>query len=192
MRLPLRLVLLLIAAALVGAVVAGCGSSGKETGTVGGGETVTIPADAEGFYGELEAILDQYPYQQWYVSCAMREAKKILSPKEAEELEDLPESEREQKSQEVAAKAGPPCEKSGRPTIDPNASSAEIQLLRVSSVPAIAEFAETNGMNATQVACVQSLFKKLSDKQMIELRNGTSEVREGILVSVFKPCSRLK
>jgi len=190
-RLPLRLVLLLIVAALAGGVIAGCGSSGDKAGTVGGG-TVTIPGDAKGFYGELEAILAQYPYQHWYVACVMREAKKFLSPKEAEELEDLPEAERQQKSQEVAAKAGPPCEESGRATIDPNATPEEIQLLRVSSVPAIAEFAEANGMNSTQVACVQSLFKKLSDKQIVELRNGTDEVREGILVSVFKPCSRLQ
>lgn len=191
MRLPSRLAALLIVAALVGSTVAGCGGGSGKTGTVGGA-TVTIPGDAEGFYGELEAILAQYPYQHWYVGCVMREARKLLSPKEAEELEGLREAERERKSQEVAAKAGPPCEKSGRPTIDPNASSEEIQLLRVSSVPAIAEFAAGNGMNSTQVACVQSLFKKLSDKQMIELRNGTDKVREGILVSVFKPCSRLK
>jgi hypothetical protein len=189
-RSPLRLALLLIVAALAGGVVGGCGSSGDQTGT--GGGTVTIPGDAESVYGELEAILDQYPYQHWYIVCVMREAKKFLGPKEAEELEGLPDSEREQKSQEVAAEAGPACEKSGRPTIDPNASSQEIDLLRVSSVPAITEFAEENGMNSTQVACVQSLFKKLSDKQIIELRNGTDEAREGILFSVFKPCSRLK
>ena len=137
MRFPPRLVLLLIVAALTGGIVAGCGGGGDKTGTVGGA-TVTIPGDAEGFYGELEAILTQYPYQHWYVDCVMREAQKLLSPKEAEQLDDLPESEREQKSQEVAAKAGPSCEKSGRATIDPNASAAEIQLLRVSSVPASA------------------------------------------------------
>lgn len=191
MRFPLRPVLLLIVAALAGGVVAGCGGGGDTTGSGEGGGTVTIPSDAKGFYGELEAILGQYPYQHWYVDCVMREAKKLLDPQEAEELEELPGSERQQKSQEVAAKAGPPCEKSGRPTIDPNASPEEIQLLRVSSIPAIAEFAETNGMSPTQVACVQSLFKKLSDKQIIELRNGTDQAREGILVSVFKPCSRL-
>ncbi len=190
MGLPLRFVLLLIVAALVGGIV-GCGSSGDKATSVGGG-TVTIPGDAEGVYGELEAILGQYPYQHWYVDCVMHEAKKFLDPEEAEELEELPDAEREQKSQEVAAKAGPACEKTDRPTIDPNASSGEIQLLRVSSTPAIAEFAEANGMNSTQVACVQNLFKKLSDKQIIELRNGTDTVREGILVSVFKPCSRLK
>ncbi|MBS1863962.1 MAG: hypothetical protein JSS68_19870 [Actinobacteria bacterium] len=191
MRRHPRPALLLVLAALAGGLLASCGGGGEETGTVGGG-TVTIPGDAEGVYGELEAILDQYPYQRWYVDCVMREAKKFLDPREAEEMEAMPDAKREQKSQEVAAKAGPACEKSGRPTIDPNASSAEIQLLRVSSAPAIAEFAEGHGMSSIQVACVQSLFKKLSDKQMIELRNGTAKAREGILVSVFKPCSRLK
>jgi hypothetical protein len=190
-RFPLRLVLLVIVGALAGAVVAGCGGSGD--GTAAGGEgTVSIPADVHGLFGELEAVLDQYPYQHWYVNCVMGEARKLLSPKEAAELEGLSVAEREKKSQEVVAKAAPSCEKSGRPTIDPNASSQELQLLRASTVPTITRFAETNGMNPLQVRCVQSLFKKLSDEKLIELRNGTDKAREGILVSVFRPCAQLK
>ena len=189
---PVRIVLSVCAALALVALVAGCGGSGEQTLSVGEGETITVPSDVSGFYGELEAILDQFPYQHWYVSCVVREAKKILGPKGAEELEELPEGEREEKAQEAAAKAEPACEKTDRPTIDPNASSKEIQLLRVSSIPGITEFAESNGMSATQVACVQSFFKKLPDKKIIELRNGTDKAREGILVSVFRPCAQLK
>ena len=189
---PVRLLLLLIAALAAVVLVAGCGGSSDQTLSVGEGKTITVPGDVHGFYGELEAILDQFPYRHWYVSCVVGKAKKILGPKGAEELEELPQSERQEKAQQTAAEAEPACEKTDRPTIDPNASSEEIELLRVSSVPGIIEFAETNGMSATQVACVESFFKKLSDQQMIELRNGTDKVREGILVSVFKPCAQLK
>ncbi|HXF31099.1 MAG TPA: hypothetical protein VN522_06225 [Solirubrobacterales bacterium] len=190
---PLRIVLLVSAALAALGLVAGCGgSSSEQTLSVGDGHTITVSGDVHGFYGELEAILDQFPYQHWYVACVVREAKQILGPKEAAELEELPEAEREAKAQKAAAEAEPACEKTDRPTIDPNASHEEIELLRVSTVPGITEFAETNGMSPTQVACVQSLFKKLSDEKVIELRNGTDKVREGILVSVFNPCAQLK
>jgi hypothetical protein len=189
---PVRIALLVIAALAAMLAVAGCGGSSEQTLSVGEGETITVPTDVSGFYGELEAILDQFPYQHWYVGCVVREAKQILGPKGAEELEGLPEGERQQKAQQAAAKAEPACEKTDRPTIDPNASSEEVELLRVSSVPGITEFAETNGMTPTQVACVQSFFKKLPDQKIIELRNGTDKAREGILVSVFRPCAQLK
>jgi hypothetical protein len=188
----LRIVLLAGTALAAVALVAGCGGSSDQTLSVGSGETITVSGDVHGFYGELEAILDQFPYQHWYVACVVREAKKILGPKEAAELEELPEAERQEKAQGAAAEAEPACEKTDRPTIDPNASSKEIELLRVSSIPGITEFAETNGMSSTQVECVQSFFAKLPDKKVIELRNGTDKVREGILVSVFRPCAQLK
>jgi hypothetical protein len=188
----LRILSLLCVALVAAVLVAGCGGSSDQTLSVGSGETITVSGDVHGFYGELKAILDQFPYQHWYVACVVREAKKILGPKEAEELEELPEAERQKKAQKAAAEAEPACEKTDRPTIDPNASSDEIELLRVSSLPGITEFAETNGMSSSQVECVQSFFAKLPDDKIIELRNGTDKVREGILVSVFRPCAQLK
>jgi hypothetical protein len=187
-------VLLLVGAALAAAVlVAGCGGgSSDQTLSVGNGETITVAGDVHGFYGELQTILDQFPYQHWYVACVVREAKQILSPKEAAELEGLPEAERQEKTQKVVTEAQPACEKTNRPTVDPNASSKEIELLRASSAPGIIGLAETNGMSSTQVECVESFFAKLPDKKVVELRNGTDKVREAILVSVFRPCAQLK
>jgi hypothetical protein len=187
-----RLVLLLCASLAVTALLAGCGGSSDQTLSVGEGQTITVSGDVHGFYGELREILDQFPYQRWYVHCVVGEARKILGPKGAKELEELPQGERQKKAQQTAGEAEPACEKSHRPTVDPNASAAEIELLRTSSIPGIAEFAEANGMSSTQVECVQALFKKLPDQKIIELRNGTDKVREGILVSVFRPCAELK
>ena len=190
---PVRIVLLVSAALAALGLVAGCGgSSSDQTLSVGEGQTITVPSDVSGFYGELEAILDQFPYQHWYVACVVREAEKILSPKEAEELADLPEAERQEKTQQTVSEAQPGCEKTARPTVDPNASSKEIGLLRASSVPGITSLAETNGMSSTQVDCVRSFFEKLPDEKIVELRNGTDKVREAILVSVFRPCAQLK
>jgi hypothetical protein len=188
-----RIVSLLGAVLAAAVLVTGCGGgSSDQTLSVGNGETITVSGDVHGFYGELETILDQFPYQHWYVACVVREAKKILSPKEAEELEGSSESERQEKTQKVVIEAQPACERTQRPTVDPNASSKEIELLRASSAPGIVGLAEANGMSATQVECVESFFAKLPAQKVIELRNGTDKVREGILVSVFKPCAQLK
>ena len=124
-----------------------------------------MSGDVHGFYGELEAILDQFPYQHWYVACVVREAKKILGPKEAEGLADLPEAERQEKTQKVVTEAQPGCEKTERPTVDPNASSKEVELLRSSTAPGIVGLAESNGMSSTQVACVQSFFAETARQE---------------------------
>ncbi len=90
-----------------------------------------MPSDVHGFKRELKAILDQLPYQRWYTDCVVGEVEKLLGPAESEELSDLPEAKREQKLNEIAAKAGPNCEKkTNRPPIDPNASGKELDLLR--------------------------------------------------------------
>jgi hypothetical protein len=185
---------LLVIVAFAAAVVAGCGGgSGDATLSVGNGQTITVSGDVHGFYGELEAILDQFPYQHWYSDCVVRKAKQLLSPAEAETLSELSESEREQKETQVIANAGPACEEStGRPVIDPNASSKELDLLRAGSIPAITEFAEAKGFSADQVGCVQNRIETLSDKQLIATRNGSQKVREGILLSVFKPCAKAR
>jgi hypothetical protein len=187
----LRIVSLLGAVLAAGVLVAGCGGSDQTSGA-GDGGTVTISGDQHGFFGELEAVLDQFPYQHWYVACVVREAKRIVDPEEAEELADLPEAQRQEKTQLAVDKAQPGCEKTARPTVDPNASSEEIALLRSSSLPGIVGLAESNGMSSSQVECVEAFFEKLTDKKIIELRNGTDKVREGILVSVFRPCAQLK
>jgi hypothetical protein len=188
---PLRLVLLAIAA-LAAAVIAGCGGSSNQTVTVGEGQSIVVGGDVHGFYDELETILDQFPYQHWYVNCMMKEARKLLDPKEAKELEELPGSDREKRYIAIAAKAGPACEKSGRPVIDPNATDKQFEFLRVGSLPAMTELAENNGYSPTQVECVETFFEKLPNKKLIQLHNGTKKAREGILVSVFRPCAELK
>jgi hypothetical protein len=170
-------------------VVAGCGGSDNETASGG----FTVPGGVHDFKGELEAVLDQLPYQYWYTSCVVHEVEGALSPAEAEELAELSEAEREQKINQIAAKAGPACEKkTNRPPIDPNASSKELDLLRVGYLTSVASLAEANNLTSAQSACVERNVEKLPDKALIEIGNGTDKVREGILLSVFKPCAKAK
>jgi hypothetical protein len=170
-------------------------AAGHPTGTASGGngQSVTVPGGVHGVYGELEAILDQLPYQHWYAKCVVGRVEKVLSPAEAAALSQLPESEREQKAIQITAKAGPACEKTnGRPVIDPNASGKELELLRAGYVTSMKALAEANGLNTAQTACVERGFEEISDKALVGIGNGSEKVREGILLSVFKPCAKAK
>jgi hypothetical protein len=183
---------LVIVVVLTAALVAGCGSSGGQTASLNG-ETVTVPSDVHGFYGELEALLAQFPYQAWYSRCVVTQVKKDLSPAEAEAFAKLPESTRQSKATQIIGKAGPACEKStGRPVIDPNAPEKEIALYRAGYIAPMRELAEKNGMSSEQVSCVEEGFEELPDAKVVELGNGSHKAREGILLSVFEPCAKVK
>lgn len=183
---------LVLIAVLATALLAGCGGSDDETLSVGD-QTITVPSDAHGVYAELEAILDQLPYQGWYTRCVVDRVKKVLSPAEAEALSELPESEREQKAMQITSKAGPTCEQlHHRPVIDPNATAKELELLRAGYVTSMSAVAEAHGLDASQTACVEKGFEELPPKALIGIGNGSAMLREGILLSVFRPCSKVK
>jgi hypothetical protein len=185
---PLRATLALIAV-LAAVALAGCGGSSEETGTIGN-ETLTVPSDVHGVYGELQAILDQLPYQSWYTHCVVAQVKKVLSPAEAEALAELPEAERDQKAFQVISTAGPTCERQNdRPVVDPNASTEELDLLRAGYVTSMTAVAESHGASPNQIACVEKGFAHLADPKVIGIANAPEKVREGILLSVFKPCA---
>jgi hypothetical protein len=188
---PVRASLALIAVLAV-AALAGCGGSSDQTVSLGD-QTITVPGDTHGVYAELEAILDQLPYQRWYTRCVVGQVKEVLSPSEAEDLSRLPESQRERQAMEITSKAGPACERQHhRPVVDPNATAKELDLLRAGYVTSMTAVAESHGASPTQTACIKEGFENLSPKQVIGIGNGTTKVREGILLSVFKPCSKLK
>jgi hypothetical protein len=180
---------LLVLVVLAALVLAGCGSSGDQTASGG----FTVPADVHGLSGELESVLDQLPYQHWYTRCVTREVENALSPAEAEALSELSESEREGKLTSITAEAGPNCEKkTNRPPIDPNASSKELDLLRAGYMTSAVGLAEANELTPGQTSCVEEGVESLPDKSLIAIGNGTAKVREGILLSIFKPCAKVK
>jgi hypothetical protein len=186
-------VALAVLAALAAVTAAGCGGgSGDQTVSVGD-ETITVPSDTHGVYAELTAILDQLPYRPWYARCVVGQVEKVLSPEEAEELADLPEAEREDEAMQITSAAGPRCEaRHDLPVIDPRASRKELELLRAGYVTSMKSVAESNGATPSQTACVEQGFEDLPEKQLIAIGNGSKTVREGILLSVFKPCSEEK
>jgi hypothetical protein len=188
---PARATLALIAV-LAAALLAGCGdSSDQAAGT--DGQAITVPSGTHGVYAELQAILDQLPYQSWYTRCVVDQVKRKLTPAEAEALGELPEAERDDKAFQVIATAGPTCERRHRRTVvDPNATSEELDLLRAGYVTSQTAVAESHGATRSQAACVRRGFEHLPDKAVIGIANAPDKVREGILLSVFKPCASSK
>jgi hypothetical protein len=187
-----RAVLALLAV-LAAAALAGCGGGSDDQTVSVGEETITVPGDTHGVYAELSAILDQLPYRPWYTKCVIGEVEKVLDPKEAEALAELPEAEREAQAMQITSQAGPACEaKHGGPVIDPNASAEELDLLRAGYVTSMKAVAESHGASPSQITCVETGFQQLPEKELIEIGNGTKKVREGILLSIFKPCASSK
>ena len=183
---------LLVIVAIAAVLLAGCGGSSDQTASLNG-ETVTVPGDVHGFYGELEVLLAQFPYQDWYSRCVVTQVKKELSPAEAEAFANLPEATRESKATRIISKAGPICEKStGRPLIDPNAGEKELALYRAGFLTPMRELAEGHGLSSDQVSCVEEGIEELPGPKVVALGNGTHNVREGILLSVFEPCAKVK
>jgi hypothetical protein len=188
-----RATLLVITALLGGLMLAACGggsgdSTGKGGDSTAGGGTVTIPSDVHG-YGELEALLAQFPYQHWYTNCVLTKVKKELSPKEAETLGDESEGGATSKGEEIIAAAGPACEESSnRPVLDPNASETELALYREGFVDPMRKIAEEKGFKSPGVECVEETVESLPPGKVVGLGNGTHKVREGILLSVLAQC----
>ncbi len=185
----MRATLLVIAALATGLLLAACGSSGgSKTESVGGG-TITVPGDVHGVYSELETLLAQFPYQHWYTDCVVARVKKELSPKEAEELDQDPESSGVGKAEQIIAAAGAACKKSSkRPLIDPNASEKELALFRAGFVEPYRSEAEKHGFEGAQLECVEQTVEELPSGKIVGLGNGTDAVREGILLSVLAQC----
>jgi hypothetical protein len=184
-----RATLLVIAALATGLLLAACGgSSGDQTKSVGGG-TITVPADVHGVYSELETLLAQFPYQRWYTHCVVARVKKELSPKEAEALDQNPESSGVGKAEKIIAAAGAACKRSSkRPLIDPNASEKELALFRAGFIGPYKSDAEKQGFEGAGLECIEETVERLPRGKVIGLGNGTDAVREGILLSVLAQC----
>jgi hypothetical protein len=108
-------------------------------------------------------------------------------------LAELPEEEREEKATEATSAAGPICEaKHHLPVVDPKASPKELALLRAGYVSSMKAVAISKGASPDQAACVEEGFENLPDEELIAVVNGSKSVREGILLSLFKPCTKAK
>jgi hypothetical protein len=184
-----RATLLVIAALATGLLLAACGSSGGgQTESLGGG-TITVPADVHGVYSELETLLAQFPYQRWYTDCVVTRVKRELSPKEAEALDQNPESSGVGKAEQIIAAASSACKKSSkRPLIDPNASDKELALYRAGYVGQMRQDAESRGFEGAQLECVEQGVEELPGGKVVGLGNGTHAVHDGILLSVLAQC----
>ncbi len=186
----MRRAVVLALLALTAAAVAGCGGGSEEETSSFGGGTVTIPSGVHGLYGELEALLAQFPYQPWFDQCVEAGVHKKLSQAEVEEIEKLPESKRSEQALGVIAEARTVCEKRNRPLIDPNASEDELDLYRAGYVQPLREKAEAEEFSPEGVACVEEKVENLAAPKLLVLGNGNPSAGKVILLAVLSTCAK--
>ena len=181
----------LVVLALAATALAGCGGSGSgdPTSSAAGG-TITIPDGVHGVYGELEALLAQFPYEPWFTKCVVTKFKRQLGPAEAKELEGLTEAATSSKEQQILVDARTACEKSKRPLIDPKASEKEFDLYRAGYVQPLREAAEAKKFSTSAVACVEKRVEELTPAKVLALGNGSAKLGEVILLAILSTCAR--
>jgi hypothetical protein len=186
-----RAIVLVVLALGVVAALAGCGGggSGEQTASADGG-TITIPEGVHGVYGEIAALLDQFPYQPWFTRCVVAKFKKQVGPAEAKELDEVTEASTSSKEQKVLVEARTACEKSPRSLIDPNASEEEFARYRAGYVQPLREAAEAKKFSTEGVACVEKKVEELTTAKVLALGNGSAKLGEVILLAILSTCAK--
>jgi hypothetical protein len=170
-------------------LVAGCGSSGDQTATIGTSEvTISGDEDPQTFSEVVGLLLDKTPYQSWYSRCLEGEIEKRLSDAEEDELLDLSKAEAEGRLTELMLPAGKACQQEGRRYIDPNASAEELDLLRSSEQTGLGLVLRQQGASASLVACLERGVGNLPNDELVELIEGSLRTREALLEGIGEGC----
>ncbi len=160
-------------------VVSACGGSGDKVATVGTSEiTVSEDTPTDTFYEKFRALIDQGPYLPWYTSCLEREAKKIISPAEAKELESASEAEKGKRLSAAFISASEACEGDGKRYIDPDASEAELEVVRSSEAVGVGAMLKAEGIPANLASCMEELVGAIPTKELLVLIEGEQSERE--------------
>lgn len=180
---------LLICLIITTFVISACGGSGDKVATVGTSE-VTISEDTptDTFYEKFRALIDQGPYLPWYTSCLEKEAKKIISPAEANELESASEDERAKRLSAAFISASEACDSNGRRYIDPNASEAELEVVRSSEVVGVGAMLKVHGASDKVASCMEELVGAVPTKELLVLLEGKQSERERFFERLGAQC----
>lgn len=160
-------------------VVSACGGSGDKVATVGTSEiTVSEDTPTDTFYEKFRALAEKSPYLPWFNACLEREAKKIITPAEVEAIEADPGAEETKRFTVAFTTASEICEGMGKRYIDPNASDAELEVLRSSEVVGIGKLMRAEGIPDQLVGCMEDLVGAIPTKELLRLIEGTPSEKE--------------
>ena len=169
--------------------LAGCGSSGDKTATVGTSK-VTISSDTptETFNQGFKALIGKEAYLPWFSRCVEGQVENAVTPTIEKKLGELPKAERDHRMLDLVVPAAEACEVEGRKYIDPHASAAELDLLRSSEQVGIGQLLKQKGVSPKGAACVEEQVGAMGSSDLIALIQGTEAVRLSIIKSLAKPC----
>jgi hypothetical protein len=154
-----------------------------------GNSQVAIPnSTPRGIFAVTMAMFAKTAYLPSYQDCMMREARRLLTPTQAMQLMRLPAAEREQRGMGVLAKAQPHCYRPGQTLVNPNATHAQLTLIRAQTALTLkAEIAGSN-LSQSKKSCAVAQINKMPDAVLIELANGTTAVKSAVVNRILRPC----
>ena len=186
MRRTLGLLICLVATVLL---VPACGGSGDKVATVGTSEiTVSGDTPTDTFYEKFRALTEQSPYLPWFTSCLEREAKQLMTPAEAKELESAPEAEGLKRLTATFASASEICETNGRHYIDPEASEEELEIVRSSEAVGVGMMLKAQGFPDEMVSCMEDLIGAVPPQELVTLIEGKPSERERLFERLGARC----
>jgi hypothetical protein len=169
--------------------LAGCGSSGDKTTTVGTSKvTVSDDTPTETFSQGFKAVIEKTPYLPWFARCMEGQAENAVTPAREKELGELPKAGVERRMFDLIVPAAEACEVEGRKYIDPHATADELNLLRSSEQVGIGQLLKREGASPKEVACLEEQVGAMESSDLIALIQGTEAVGLSILEGLAEHC----
>jgi hypothetical protein len=181
-----RRLLISIALMSTGAVLAACGSS-EETATIGTSE-VTISGEPDTLIEVVRATAEQAPYEEWALKCVVGQLEKVITPAAEEELEDASEKEFGEFITPHLTRVNRACEKPGRHFFDPDASEAELELVRSGEVVGVRAILKAANVPAGERECIEDRVAHVPGRELVALLEADEVQREVLFEKLGAPC----
>jgi hypothetical protein len=180
---PLAICLALLATA---ALLAACGG-GSPTATIGTSE-VTIEGEPESVVDAMRAVAEQEPYEKWALNCVVGQFEKVITPKVEGELEGASEKKLGEFLLPHLESINQACEKPGRHIFKPDATEAELALVRSSQVQGLRLILKAAEVPTPQRKCIEGELAALPGPQVIALIEADEAEREALFQELAAPC----
>jgi hypothetical protein len=183
---PLLRPLILCCALLATAgLLSACGGGG--TATIGTSE-VTIDRQPESVVDAMRAVAEQEPYEKWALNCVVGQFEKVITPAVEEELEGASEKKLGEFLLPHLESINQACEKPGRHIFNPDATEAELALVRSSQVQGLRLILKAAEVPTPERKCIEGELAALPGPQVIALIEADEAEREVLFQELAAPC----
>lgn len=182
----LRRLLISIALLSTGAILAACGST-EQTATIGTSE-VTISGEPDTLIEAVRATAEQEPYEKWALECVVEQLETVITPAAEEQLEGASEKEFGEFVTPHLARINRACEEPGRHFFKPDATEAELALVRSGEVVGVRAILKAAGAPAGERECIEDRVAHVPGPELVALLEADEAQREVLFVKLGAPC----